>query len=159
MENIADPLAGGRLRRRFRGAECALRVAALLGDGTPTRQPDARHARGHAEAAWRLRRQCTRPRNSAGTGIAPPRKLPLFMTLKGGLQQMTERLAAQVEKYRVFVRRRVLALEFAPGGPGGAADSCSRRFQIACEGGKGFRRGCGDSRRAGVPGRRAAFIP
>ena len=74
--------------------------------------------------------------NSAGTGTAPPRKLPLFMTLKGGLQQMTERLAAQVEKYRVFVRRRVLALEFAPGGPGGAADSCSRRFQIACEGDK-----------------------
>ena len=58
------------------------------------------------------------------------------MTLKGGLQQMTERLAAQVERYRVFMRRRVLALEFAPGGPGGAADSCSRRFQIACEGGK-----------------------
>ena len=60
------------------------------------------------------------------------------MTLKGGLQQMTERLAAQVERYRVFVRRRVLALEFAPGGPGGATDSCSRRFQIACEGGKAF---------------------
>ncbi len=58
------------------------------------------------------------------------------MTLKGGLQQMTEKLAAQVERYRVFVRRRVLALEFAPGGPGGATDSCSRRFQIACEGGK-----------------------
>ena len=60
------------------------------------------------------------------------------MTLKGGLQQMTERLAAQVEKYRIFVRRRVLAVEFAPGGPGGAADSCSRRFQITCEGGKSF---------------------
>jgi oxygen-dependent protoporphyrinogen oxidase len=76
--------------------------------------------------------------DSAGTGNAPPRKLPLFMTLKGGLQQMTEKLAAQVEKYRVFVRRRVLALEFAPGGPAGSTDSSSRRFQIACEGGKAY---------------------
>jgi oxygen-dependent protoporphyrinogen oxidase len=76
--------------------------------------------------------------NSAGTGIAPPRKLPLFMTLKGGLQQMTERLAAQIERYRVFMRCRVLALELAPGGPGGIADSCSRRFQIACAGPRAF---------------------
>jgi oxygen-dependent protoporphyrinogen oxidase len=45
---------------------------------------------------------------------------------------------AQVERYRIFLRRRVLALEFAPGGPGGATDSCSRRFQIACEGDKAF---------------------
>ena len=81
------------------------------------------------------------------------------MTLKGGLQQMTERLAAQVERYRIFLRRRVLALEFAPGGPGGATDSCSRRFQIACEGDKVLRRGRGGSRLAGVPCRRAWFHP
>ena len=100
---------------------------------------DVQVCRGHGmhRKDWNSRSQESGA-NSAGTGIAPARKMPLFMTLKGGLQQMTERLAAAVEKYRIFVRRRVLVVEFAPGGPGGAGDSCSRRFQIACEGGKVF---------------------
>jgi oxygen-dependent protoporphyrinogen oxidase len=51
---------------------------------------------------------------------------------------MTEKLAAQIEKYRVLMRRRVLALEFAPGGPGGATDSCARRFHITCDHGRSY---------------------
>jgi oxygen-dependent protoporphyrinogen oxidase len=88
-------------------------------------------------AAMRRRRQANSSHHnspdSAKTGDLLPGSLPLFMTLKGGLQQMTQKLAAPVEPRRVFVRRRVLGVEFAPGGPGGAADSCSRRFQIVCE--------------------------
>jgi len=73
---------------------------------------------------------------SLATTAAPPAPLPLFMTLKGGLQQLTQRLAAQIDKYRILMRHPVHVLEFSPGGPGGAADSCSRRFQITCAGGK-----------------------
>jgi oxygen-dependent protoporphyrinogen oxidase len=93
-------------------------------------------------AAMRKRRKANSNNNNSpdrsGPGNAYPRTLPLFMTLKGGLQQMTERLAAQVDRHRVFIRRRVQALEFSPGGPGGVADSCSRSFLIACEGEKTF---------------------
>ena len=60
------------------------------------------------------------------------------MTLQGGLQQMTDRLAAAVEKSRVLMGRCAFALEFAPGGPGGVYDSCARRFQIVCQGNARF---------------------
>ena len=137
VENIADPLLAGV----YGGDSAALSVRSVL----PRFLEMERQHGSLTRATLKSMRQAPRrmrtkiaDANSAGTGTAPPRKLPLFMTLKGGLQQMTERLAAQVEKYRVFMRRRVLAVEFAPGGPGGAADSCSRRFQITCEGGKGF---------------------
>ncbi len=58
------------------------------------------------------------------------------MTLKGGLEQLTEKLASHLEKDRILVQHPVRALEFSPGGPAGAADSCSRRFLITLEGGK-----------------------
>ena len=136
VENIADPLLAGV----YGGDSAALSVRSVLPRFWEMERQHGSLTRATLKA-MRQRRKAN-PNNhspdSAGTGNAPPRKLPLFMTLKGGLQQMTERLAAQIEKYRVFVRRRVLALEFAPGGPGGAADSCSRRFQIASEGDKAY---------------------
>ena len=137
VENIADPLLAGV----YGGDSAALSVRSVL---PRFWEMELRHGSltRATLAAMRKRRgaaQNAPPNgNSGGTGIAPPPSQPLFMTLKGGLQQMTERLAAPVERYRVFVRRRVLALEFAPGGPGGPADSCSRRFQIACEGSRVF---------------------
>jgi oxygen-dependent protoporphyrinogen oxidase len=131
VENIADPLLAGV----YGGDSAALSVRSVLPRFWEMERQHGSLTRATLKA-MRQRRKASSNNNSldsAGTGNAPPRKLPLFMTLKGGLQQMTERLAAQVEKYRVFMRRRVLALEFAPGGPGGVADSCSRRFQIICE--------------------------
>jgi len=134
LENIADPLLSGV----YGGDSAALSVRSVL-----PRFWEMEHQHGSLTRAtlksMRQRRAASQVNNgadanSAGTGIAPTRKLPLFMTLKGGLQQMTERLAAQIEKYRVLMRRRVLAVEFTPGGS--SADSCSRRFQIRCEGGK-----------------------
>jgi oxygen-dependent protoporphyrinogen oxidase len=136
VENIADPLLAGV----YGGDAAALSVRSVLprfwemerkyGSLTRATLKSLRQRRAASPA------NNASGANSGGTGIAPPRKMPLFMTLKGGLQQMTERLAAQLDKYRVFMCRPVHALEFSPGGPGGAADSCSRRFQITCEGGK-----------------------
>jgi len=136
LENIADPLLAGV----YGGDSAALSVRSVL-----PRFWEMERQRGSLTratlAAMRKRRaaQNAAPNgNSGGTGIAPAGSQPLFMTLKGGLQQLTERLAAQVERYRVFMRHRVLALEFASGGPGGPADSCSRRFLIAGEGARVF---------------------
>ena len=138
VENIADPLLAGV----YGGDSAALSVRSVLPRFWEMERQHGSLTRATLKS-MRKRRAALQANNSsgansAGTGITPTRMQPLFMTLKGGLQQMTERLAAQVEKNRIFVRRRVLAVEFAPGGPGGAADSCSRRFQITCEGGKSF---------------------
>jgi oxygen-dependent protoporphyrinogen oxidase len=137
VENIADPLLAGV----YGGDSAALSVRSVLPRFWEMERQHGSLTRATL-AAMRKRRAASQNNashaNSGGTGIAPSPKLPLFMTLKGGLQQMTERLAAQIERHHIYVRRRVLALEFAPGGPGGATDSCSRRFQIACEGDKAF---------------------
>jgi oxygen-dependent protoporphyrinogen oxidase len=137
VENIADPLLAGV----YGGDSAALSVRSVLPRFWEMERKHGSLTRATLKAMQQQRKANSNDNNgpdSAGTGTAPPRKLPLFMTLKGGLQQMTEKLAAQVERSRVFLRRRVLALEFAPGGPGVATDSCSRRFQIACEGEKVF---------------------
>ncbi|MGO8787694.1 MAG: protoporphyrinogen oxidase [Terriglobia bacterium] len=136
LENIADPLLAGV----YGGDSAALSVRSVLPRFWEMERQHGSLTRGTLKA-MRQRRAASPMNNasganSAGTGNAPPHRLPLFMTLKGGLQQLTERLAAPIEGHRVFVRRRVQGLEFAPGGPGGVTDSCSRRFQIACDGGK-----------------------
>ena len=161
VENIADPLLAGV----YGGDSAALSVRSVLPRFWEMERQHGSLTRATLKAMRKRRNAAANEEHSdgphsAGTGCDPPAaKLPLFMTLKGGLQQMTERLAAQIDKNRVFMRRRVLGLEFAPGGPGGAADSCSRRFQIACEGGKVYRRGRGGSCLAGEPCRRAGFLP
>ncbi len=134
VENIADPLLAGV----YGGDSAALSVRSVLPRFWEMERQHGSLTRATL-AAMRRRKASSNNNNgpdSAGTGTAPSRQLPLFMTLKGGLQQMTEKLAAQVERYGILVRHRVLAVEFAPGGPGGVRDSCSRRFQIACEGNK-----------------------
>jgi oxygen-dependent protoporphyrinogen oxidase len=138
VENIADPLLAGV----YGGDSAALSVRSVLPRFWEMERQHGSLTRATLRA-MRQRRAASKTNgaasvDSAGTGTAPPGKLPLFMTLKGGLQQMTEKLAAQVEKYRVLMCRRVLALEFASGGPGGATDSCSRRFHIACNGDRSY---------------------
>ncbi len=59
---------------------------------------------------------------------------PLFMTLRGGLDQLTAKLAEFPDRSRVCLERRALAIEPSPGGPGEQTDSCSRRFQIHADG-------------------------
>ena len=137
VENIADPLLAGV----YGGDSEALSVRSVL----PRFYEMERRHGSLTRATLKAMRQRRNADQGAGNAqvatvpdAPPPPKLSLFMTLKGGLQQMTERLAAQVEKSRVFTRRRAEAVEFAPGGPGGVADSCSRRFQIVCQGGVTF---------------------
>jgi oxygen-dependent protoporphyrinogen oxidase len=139
VENIADPLLAGV----YGGDSAALSVRSVLPRFWEMERQHGSLTRATLKAMRQQRKTSSNVNNShfpdsAGTGTAPPRKLPLFMTLKGGLQQMTEKLAAEIEKSRVHVGRRVVALELAPGGPGGVADSASRRFQIVCKGGTAF---------------------
>ena len=60
------------------------------------------------------------------------------MTLKDGLEQLTAKLAQHLDKTRVHLGRRIAGIELAQGGPGGAPDKCSRRYEIFCEGGSAF---------------------
>jgi oxygen-dependent protoporphyrinogen oxidase len=135
VENIADPLLAGV----YGGDSAALSVRSVL-----PRFWEMERQRGsltRATLAAMRRRRAAGSGNgsgSAGPSSSPARALPLFMTLKGGLQQLAEKLAAQVDAQRVQLGHRALGLEFAPGGPGGGVDSCSPRFQIVCEGGRNF---------------------
>ena len=138
VENIADPLLAGV----YGGDSSSLGVRSVLPRFWEMERQHGSLTRATLKA-MRRRRAAPPENNSVATNYAPAGgaasgKLPLFMTLKGGLQQMTERLATHLDPHRVHIRRRVLAVEFAPGGPDGAADSCSRRFLIACEGGRTF---------------------
>jgi oxygen-dependent protoporphyrinogen oxidase len=137
VENIAEPLLAGV----YGGDAEALSVRSVLPRFWEMERRHGSLTRATLRA-MRQRRQAasdpTQGPDSAGTGNAPPRKMPLFMTLKGGLDQLTRRLAAAVDPYRIFLRRRALSLELAPGTAGGSAEGRSRRFQIACEGNRVF---------------------
>jgi len=137
VENIADPLLAGV----YGGDSATLSVRSVLPRFWEMERRHGSLTRATLKA-MRQRRAAIQGNgqgaNSGGTGVAPSRGLPLFMTLKGGLEQLTARMAAHVEKYRIYLRRPVRAVEYAPGGPGGTADSCSRRFLIACEDGRSY---------------------
>ncbi len=135
VENIADPLLAGV----YGGDSAALSVRSVLprfwemerkyGSLTRATLKSMRERRAKASS--------TTPDSTPwAPGDSSSGKLPLFMTLKGGLEQLTERLASHLDKSRVLVQHPVRALEFSPGGPAGATDSCSRRFLITLEGGK-----------------------
>jgi len=102
VENIADPLLAGV----YGGDSAALSVRSVLPRFWEMERQHGSLTRATIEAMRKRRAASTMNDvpgvDSAGTGNAPPRKLPLFMTLKGGLQQMTEKLVAQVERYRIF---------------------------------------------------------
>ncbi len=133
VENIADPLLAGV----YGGDAEALSMRSVLPRFWEMERKHGSLTRATLEA---VRHRGTDGKNSSGSAAGNPQsgKLPLFMTLKGGLQQMTQKLAAQLDKYRIFLGRKVLTLEFAPGGPGGLGDSCSRRFLINCESYKAY---------------------
>jgi len=139
LENVADPLLAGV----YGGDSGALSVRSVLPrfwdmerkHGSLTRATlramrQRRKAKGNSNGP-------TQP-DSAGTGTAPRNTLPLFMTLKDGLEQLTAALAQNLDKTRIHLGRRVSGMELAPGGPGGQADRCSQRYEIFCEGGLVF---------------------
>jgi len=139
LENIADPLLAGV----YGGDSGALSVRSVL----PRFWEMERKHGSLTRATLRAMRQRRKTRanssgteqpDSAGTGTAPRGALPLFMTLKDGLEQLTAKLAQHLDKTRVHLRRRVAGIELAQGAPGGAPDKCSRRYEIFCEGGPAF---------------------
>ncbi|MBZ5565728.1 MAG: protoporphyrinogen oxidase [Acidobacteriia bacterium] len=121
LENIAAPLLAGV----YGGDSEKLSVRSVL-----PRFWEMEKKYGSLTRAT-LRAMKQRRAASAGAGNSSP---PLFMTLRDGLDQLTAKLAGFPDESRVHLDRRVLAIEPSPGGPGGQADSCSRRFQIHAEG-------------------------
>ncbi len=121
LENIAAPLLAGV----YGGDSEKLSVRSVL-----PRFWEMEKKYGSLTRAT-LRAMKQRRAASAGAGKSSP---PLFMTLRGGLDQLTAKLAGFPDESRVQLDRRVLAIEPSPGGPGGQPDSCSRRYQIHAEG-------------------------
>ncbi len=119
LENIAAPLLAGV----YGGDSEKLSVRSVLPRFWEMEQKHGSLTR----ATLRAMKQ----RRAASGGNSPP---PLFMTLRGGLDQLTAKLAEFSERTRVHLEQRVRAIEPSPGGPGGKADSCSRRYQIHVEG-------------------------
>jgi oxygen-dependent protoporphyrinogen oxidase len=139
LENVADPLLAGV----YGGDSGALSVRSVL----PRFWEMERKHGSLTRATLRAMRQRRKARanssgteqpDSAGTGAAPRGALPLFMTLKDGLEQLTSKLAQRLDKTRVHLGRCIAGIELAQGRPGGAADKCSRRYEIFCEGGPAF---------------------
>ena len=139
LENVADPLLAGV----YGGDSGALSVRSVL----PRFWEMERKHGSLTRATLRAMRQRRKARanssgtaqpDSAGTGAAPRSALPLFMTLRDGLEQLPERLVEHLDKARVHLGQRVANIELAPGGPGGMADRCSRRYEIFCDGGLAF---------------------
>jgi len=139
LENVADPLLAGV----YGGDSGALSVRSVL----PRFWEMERKHGSLTRATLRAMRQRRKARansngpaqpDSGGTGAAPPNALPLFMTLKDGLEQLAEALVQSLDKKRIHLGQRVSGIEVAPGGPGGPTDRCSRRYEILCEGGLAF---------------------
>ena len=133
VDNIADPLLAGV----YGGDTTKLSVRSVLPRFWQMEQRYGSLTRATLHAMRQRRSSASGP-DSAGTGTAPSRKLPLFMTLRGGLEQITTNLAAPLDPCRVLTSRRVLSIEFSPSGPGGLADSCARRFHLICGEGSTF---------------------
>ena len=139
LENVADPLLAGV----YGGDSGALSVRSVL---PRFFEMERRHG-SLTLATLRAMRQRRKARpgsggnsqlDTGGTGAAPRSALPLFMTLRDGLGQLKAKLAEQLDMARVHLGQRVAGIELAPGGPGGAADRCSPRYEIFCEGGLAF---------------------
>jgi oxygen-dependent protoporphyrinogen oxidase len=139
LENVADPLLAGV----YGGDSGALSVRSVLPRFWEMERKHGSLTRATLRA-MRQRRKAAAKTNgvaqpdSAGTGAAPRNALPLFMTLRDGLEQLPKKLAEHLDKTRLHLDRRVAGIVLAPGGPGGRADRCSRRYQIFCDGGVTF---------------------
>jgi oxygen-dependent protoporphyrinogen oxidase len=139
LENIADPLLAGV----YGGDSGALSVPSVLPRFWEMERKYGSLTRATLRA-MRQRRKATANTNgpaqpdSAGTGTAPRSSLPLFLTLRDGLEQLTGKLAEHLDKTRIHLGQRVIGIQAAPGGPGGPAGSFSRQYRIFCDAGVAF---------------------
>ena len=137
LENVADPLLAGV----YGGDSGALSVRSVLPRFFEMERQHGSLTRATLRAMRQRRKskaKSTSQLDSGGADAAPRNPLPLFMTLRDGLEQLTGKLVERLDMARVHLGQRVAGIELAPGGPGGALDRCSRRYEIFCEGGQAF---------------------
>jgi oxygen-dependent protoporphyrinogen oxidase len=139
LENVADPLLAGV----YGGDSGALSVRSVLPRFWEMERKHGSLTRATLKAMRQRRKAKTSPNrtpqpDSGSTGAAPRNALPLFMTLKDGLGELTGKLAEQLDKSRVHLGQRVTRIESASGEPGGTPERRSRRHEIFCEGGLAF---------------------
>jgi protoporphyrinogen/coproporphyrinogen III oxidase len=125
LENIADPLLAGV----YGGDSSALSIRSVL----PRFWEMERKHGSLTRATIKARRERLNANRKARGGQPPVP--PLFMTLKGGLQQLTTKLAECLDPSRVRTGQRVVSIESSLGGAASAADTPSPRYQVVCEGG------------------------
>jgi oxygen-dependent protoporphyrinogen oxidase len=124
VENIVDPLLAG-----VYGGDCRrLSIRSVL----PRFWEMERKHGSLTRATLRARRERLKAARNAGRsgGAVSSQPLPLFMTLKGGLDQMVSAIHERLDESRIQLGIRVRALEPIPGAGGG--------FRIHCEGGPSF---------------------
>jgi oxygen-dependent protoporphyrinogen oxidase len=139
LENVADPLLAGV----YGGDSEALSVRSVLPRFWEMERKHGSLTRATLRAMRQRRKAAAEPNgtvqpDSAGTGAAPRSALPIFMTLKDGLEQLTGKLAQHLDKTRVHLGQRVAGIELARDGRAGPADSCTGRYHIFCDGGVAF---------------------
>jgi oxygen-dependent protoporphyrinogen oxidase len=139
LENIAEPLLAGV----YGGDSAALSVRSVLPRFWEMERKHGSLTRATL-GAMQQRRKATANTNwtaqpdSAGTEAAPRSALPLFMTLRDGLEQLPGKLAQHLDNTRVHLGQRVAGIKLAPAGLGGTAGAGSCRYQIFCDGGMAF---------------------
>ena len=118
LENIADPLLAGV----YGGDSSALSVRSVLPRFWEMERKYGSLTRATL-AAMRERRA-----KAQGETQSTSEALPLFMTLKEGLGKIVETLECGLEKGRMHLRQRVVALEVGTGGE-------RSHYTVRCEGG------------------------
>ncbi|MBI1941024.1 MAG: protoporphyrinogen oxidase [Acidobacteria bacterium] len=121
LENIADPLLAGV----YGGDSAALSVRSVLPRFWEMEKQYGSLTRGTLEAMRKRRAPSLNSNQSA------PQGLPLFMTLKEGLQRIVEQMEVTLEKSRVHLRQKVAALETTSSREAG-------RYTVRCDGGTVF---------------------
>jgi oxygen-dependent protoporphyrinogen oxidase len=140
---VADESVADFVRRHF-GSAMLINIAEPLLAGVYGGDSACLSARSVLPGFWEMERKhgsltraalhSRRETGAAATHVSSGPGAPLFMTLREGLQQLVEKLNANVEKARLHFRQRVTSIETAPGGPAGGSGPIAR-YKIRCEGG------------------------
>lgn len=122
LDNIADPLLAGI----FGGDSAALSFRSTL--------PRLQELESRYGSLMRGVREARKQRQAAADPKLTPATKPLFLTLKGGLEQMVTALRNSLDPFRLFLGRGVIAIERPSVGRADAIPSPARRYRIRCAG-------------------------
>lgn len=123
VDNIADPLLAGI----YGGDSAALSVCSVLPRFVEMERKYGSLIRGVQVAMKEQRR--------AQATAARPKPLPLFMTIKGGLQELVDALVRNLASSRLELRKRTVAIEPPKNRGSGSFPSLGQTYSIRCEGG------------------------